>query len=352
MECSVYSMRCSKGLYSLEPIRSVPESRRCVISVDGDRIVLPMELDVGSRTMAHDDIMDMNEMFVPFTTEQIARMLEAYYRGVSWTMDDARILDFLGCDKLLNNLIGQIELCDDDWDQIACHGMCLEARLIGVRIDEEASIRFFNDEYTHYLGCFRADQDYTALRRLAQCGRPVTLIHSFIRSDACLSLPMMRHASFNDVFWIYTDLSLPCGTLNTVNDMWIYVSGEGGLKIEGRRRKEPPQGSEGDLEQFMIDQTLLPNVVIPNELQHLTASLTINDNGTPRMRDDFFGHVVVHMGPGRIKYYPNAKSIKVVMNRASKLNLSLTDAGECTLKLCDKGNGHSKAFRDLLIDRA
>lgn len=112
---------------------------RCAIATDGVKLPLPRRIDYTSKVMAKDDLLEIQEMPVPFTSQQMLKAFEVIVNGgtlIFETVDDFRPLDFLGCDKIID-LAHLRTLTKEDCEIILQMNPCLEAKAEKLILSED-----------------------------------------------------------------------------------------------------------------------------------------------------------------------------------------------------------------------
>lgn len=103
---------------------------RNVVTTDGVSIPLPRRIDYTSKVMER-DLLELDNLPVPFTTKQVMRTIECVINGEYCAVDDVRLLDFLGCDELIDCISHRVKLSQKDYEVILEMRPCLESRLAG-----------------------------------------------------------------------------------------------------------------------------------------------------------------------------------------------------------------------------
>lgn len=143
---------------------------RLVISSDGESIPLPRDFDYTSSVLKDDELMKIDKLPVPFTSKQILGSIEAFLCGVTTTVANCRLLDFLGCDELLNELSGKVLMRSEDWEHVLCFHPSVEQRVSGWRLHDgvllSKGVRVWNEDDGYHVECSQWDQDDALLSYL------------------------------------------------------------------------------------------------------------------------------------------------------------------------------------------
>lgn len=143
---------------------------RLIISTDEVAIPLPRDFDYTSSVLKDDELMKIDKLPVPFSSAQIQRSIEAFLSGVTMTIIDCRLLDFLGCDELLQELTGKVFMHSEDWECVLSLRPCLEQRVSGWKLQDgiltTKNMRIWNEDDGYHVECSQWEQDNALLSHL------------------------------------------------------------------------------------------------------------------------------------------------------------------------------------------
>lgn len=105
---------------------------KTVVTTDHKEIRLPWKISSTSSVMKSDDMLRITSLPVPFTSGEVRAAISIAF-GNDVTMQGLRVLDFLGCDEIINAARCRFIPVPDDWIHVlTTMTNCLESKLLGL----------------------------------------------------------------------------------------------------------------------------------------------------------------------------------------------------------------------------